>query len=71
MCEYCQKLKRIELHRKENLLCSYKPFIAICEDGAGLFFENPIGDPAYIDINYCPICGRKLEPRVIRHEPSE
>ena len=61
MCEFCEKGKTIQLHRKENLGMMCNPYIAQCSDGAGMFFENAEGDPAYIDISYCPMCGRKLK----------
>ena len=61
MCEFCERTRSIPLHRKENLGMMCNPYIVQCPDGAGMFFENAEGDPAYIDIDYCPKCGRKLD----------
>ena len=62
MCKHCDsKFNNVELNNKKS---DFE--IEIDEDGLNIYFnqgnayEN-YSDSAIIDINYCPMCGRKLE----------
>lgn len=75
MCQYCEEPTRnIKLHRQDTDTNIIECFIHKCNDGAALFMKqnfvtriinNKIGirqmnEYAYMDIYYCPFCGRKL-----------
>ena len=72
MCDYCKKGKPLKLNRKEETNIT-EFFITTCSDGAAVFIRQPkfeivgtdihikqLTQYAYVDINYCPICGREL-----------
>lgn len=72
MCDYCEKGKSLELNRKEETNIA-EFFIASSSDGAAIFIRQPkfeivdmkvlikqMTQYAYLDIHYCPICGREL-----------
>lgn len=76
MCEFCTNRRQITLHRRETDSNITDCFITTCSDGSALFLhENAVlkfdenGRPyieqdnslVYMDINFCPICGRKLD----------
>lgn len=75
MCEYCRGGKPINLHRQDTDSNIVDCFIKNCGDGSAIFFhESGVfkmdeygrtyikqdNDLVYMDINYCPMCGRKL-----------
>lgn len=76
MCEYCKAPgKEIKLHRQETDSNITECFIHIASDGAALFLRQQfvvgftddykqeikqLNDYVYADIEYCPMCGRKL-----------
>lgn len=59
-CEACGgSHRKINLHRAKNLGV-HDAYITTCDDGTAIFFESENGLPAYIDIGFCPVCGRIL-----------
>lgn len=75
MCEYCRGGKQIRLHRQRTDSNITDCFIKKCNDGAAMFLRESAvlklddggklhikqdNDFVYTDINYCPMCGRKL-----------
>ena len=75
MCEYCEKGKRLELHRRQTDSNITDCFIQTFDDGSAIFLREcavlKFGDDGkpyieqdndlvYMDINFCPICGRKV-----------
>lgn len=75
MCEYCRGGKQIRLHRQRIDSNITDCFIKKCSDGAAMFLRESAviklddkrrphikwdNDLVYMDINYCPMCGRKL-----------
>lgn len=75
MCEYCRGGKQIRLHRQRIDSNITDCFIGNCADGSAIFFRESAviklddkgrphikwdNDLIYVDINYCPMCGRKL-----------
>lgn len=77
MCEFCEEpTKSLKFHRQETDSNIVESFIHGASDGYALFLRQDlkasIGEDfkpkvkqgnkyVYLDINYCPICGRKLE----------
>lgn len=77
MCEYCNKpAKKIKWHRQDTDTNISECFILGADDGYAMFLRQGLkanitddlkikisqnNDLAYIYINYCPFCGRKLE----------
>ena len=71
MCEYCEKGNKMEIHGK---MFNIKPTSGFKNDRfysswimkgkedkkAGILIATNGGNGVYFDINYCPICGRKL-----------
>lgn len=62
MCEYCEKekmifFKFIPKSNNERIVNIQKNrlVMSICKSTKGIFEEDSI------DINYCPMCGKKLE----------
>lgn len=61
MCKYCKAdLKNVELTTEKS--CFY---VDIDEDGLNIYFQQGnmyenYSDSTVIEINYCPMCGRKL-----------
>lgn len=54
MCEYCSK------ENTEGNLVGEDG--VICKDGKHyLYIEYFLGEKYYIEVNYCPECGRELE----------
>lgn len=69
MCEFCENIKRISYEDKietENKEFSREKLILCYIDNKLCFYgfnKYSYEDDAYymnMDINYCPICGRKL-----------
>lgn len=75
MCEYCEEPTRnIKLHRQDTDSNIVECFIHKESDGAALFIRQNLvvdisgrqlnikqmNDYVYVDINYCPFCGKKL-----------
>lgn len=75
MCKYCEETTRnIKLHRQDTDSNIVECFIHKASDGAALFIrQNFVADISgrqlnikqmneyvYVDINYCPFCGKKL-----------
>lgn len=75
MCEYCEKRKQIPLHRRESDSNITDCYIVSADDGAAIFMRESAvlkfggngkpyiqqdNDLMYMDINYCPFCGRNL-----------
>ena len=75
MCEYCRGGKQIKFHRQDTDSNIVDCFIENCSDGSAIFlresgvfkmdgYGRPYikqdNDLVYMDINYCPMCGRKL-----------
>lgn len=72
MCEYCKKISENEiLGKKFNLQPTagfnndrhYSSWIMKnkADEKAGIMIATNGGNAVYIDINYCPMCGRKLK----------
>ena len=56
MCKYCEKEKKIEEEENDNIYFTiYGRFLRV----QGKVFTIPLGRT--IKINYCPMCGRRLE----------
>jgi len=71
MCEYCKKRRENEICGKEFGLIStagfkndrrYSSWIMKnkTDEKAGIMIATDNGNAVYFDINYCPMCGRKL-----------
>lgn len=75
MCEYCgEPTRNIRLHRQDTNSNITECFIHKASNGAALFIrQNFVADISgrqlnikqmneyvYVDINYCPFCGREL-----------
>ncbi len=76
MCEYCKEpTKTIKWHRQDTDTNIAECFIHGASDGYAMFLRqglktditddfklkiNQMNEYAYIDINYCPFCGKKL-----------
>ena len=74
MCKHCEEpTKNIRLHRQDTDSNISECFIHKASDGAAIFIRESFvlklndkfeicqdNDYVYIDINYCPFCGRKL-----------
>ena len=74
MCKYCEEpTKEIHLHRKNTNSNIPECFIHKASDGAAIFLRGSFivklsdklevsqdNDYVYMDIEYCPFCGRKL-----------
>ena len=71
MCEYCRKRSKNEISGKEFALQEtvgfksdryYSSWIMKnkADEKAGIMVSTNGGNAVYFDINYCPICGRKL-----------
>lgn len=57
MCEFCKSGKRdIILNDDGNIICLTADAVIAIDKNTGKKHKNQIA------INYCPICGRKLEP---------
>lgn len=72
MCEYCKKIseneilgKRFELQATAGFINDrhYSSWIMKnkADEKAGIMIATNGGNAVYVDINYCPICGRKLK----------
>lgn len=62
MCKFC---KDIAMNDDEYMKKRYVGGDFICKDENGFGILIDTGDSGclgYIKINYCPVCGRKLEP---------
>ena len=60
MCKYCEEpTKNIRLHRQATDSNVSECFIHKAADGAAIFLRDS-NEYVYIDIEYCPFCGRKL-----------
>lgn len=65
MCEYCEKEKRIEENENDNIYFEiYGRFLRVM----GKALSIPVG--RQVKINYCPMCRRKVEYRVITSNSS-
>lgn len=54
MCDFCEKQQLIEKYG----------FIVYIDSDNDLCVDRVVGDEfAYYDINYCPMCGRKLKDK--------
>ena len=75
MCEFCGSGKQIKLYGQDTDSNITDCFIGNCADGSVIFFRESAviklddkgrphikwdNDLVYMDINYCPMCGRKL-----------
>lgn len=75
MCKFCEEpTKNINFHRQETDSNICECYIHKCNDGAALFLRESMvvnltdeelkikqeNELVYIDIKYCPFCGRKL-----------
>lgn len=72
MCEYCKEYRKEEIAGDEFEMkktsgyyddrIKYSCWITknIADKKAGIMVTNGGGNACYIDINYCPMCGRKL-----------
>lgn len=75
MCEYCEEpTKNIKFHRQDTDSNITECFIHKENDGAALFIRQDLvaklsdrrlnvkqmNEYVYLDICYCPFCGRKL-----------
>ena len=77
MCKYCEEpTKDISFVRQSKESNIKECFIHVASDGAALYLRqkytvkfdsngtpkiNHLTDLIYTDINFCPMCGRKLE----------
>jgi len=55
-CDYCTRGKDIQIKFEGEE--AGRAWIHNCSDGYGLFLEGEV--ITYIDVKYCPMCGRKL-----------
>lgn len=74
MCDYCEKEINIELNRQDTDTNIYQVFIHTVNNEANLFIRQPKWyftktdkiavemqtKYAYVNIKYCPFCGREL-----------
>ena len=74
MCKYCEEpTKNIRLHRQDTDSNISECFIHKASDGTAIFMRESFvvklsdkleisqdNDYVYMDIEYCPFCGRKL-----------
>lgn len=71
MCDYCEEGNKTEINGKDFVLeitagfkndINYSSWIMKCKDDekAGIMITTDDTNAVYFDINYCPICGRKL-----------
>jgi hypothetical protein len=54
MCEYCEGSKEL----------FYKGRWYLCVENSSIYIEVEYGEYVliqHVDVNYCPMCGRKLE----------
>lgn len=72
MCEYCEEKEKIDICGRNFTL---QPTVGFRNDrhysswimkgksdkNAGIVIATNGGNAVYFDINYCPMCGRKLE----------
>ena len=58
MCKYCEKSKSLEIKDAYGDLDLRIEEIYVEDKHLGI---DTISHRNYIDINYCPMCGRKLE----------
>lgn len=78
MCDYCEKEKKLDLHRQFTDTNIQEIFLHTERDGAALFLRQPMWkienengvdkikvrlttDYAYLDIKFCPLCGKELK----------
>lgn len=58
-CDYCSsKAKQIKMHHNGDRKIT-AAYILTASDGTALFLETMF-DIHYIDIKFCPMCGRRL-----------
>lgn len=60
-CSHCNSLDKLSLHRSQNINAT-QSYVCKCPgdtDGT-IVIENSNNAPAYIDIRYCPMCGKQL-----------
>lgn len=74
MCDYCEKMKNIQMERQATDSNIQNIHIHGESDGYALYLRQPMWeitedhkvkvrlttDYLYLDINHCPFCGRKL-----------
>jgi len=56
-CKYCTREKDIQIKFEGEE--AGRAWMHNCSDGYGLFLEGEV--ITYIDIKYCPMCGKKLQ----------
>ncbi len=77
MCEYCEEKSQNEINGKNfNILHTfgfkndrrYDSWImkGKIDRKAGIIITTNNSNAVYFDINYCPMCGRKLDKGVIK-----
>lgn len=56
-CQYCMEdlIHRIDLDTLEGQVD-----VRVCPAIKNLYVRNGSGETAYVEIRYCPMCGRKL-----------
>lgn len=69
MCEYCENEKNLFLTRKsfgiikdtsEMIIHSKYKTVEIASEDSHSIYDKPTRTIRRIEINYCPICGKKL-----------
>lgn len=52
MCKYCEGEERIARFGDKNVMYIYKGELSVSKDGNTTYS---------VDVNYCPMCGRKID----------
>jgi len=60
MCEYCEGKKNVCDYAEDSRYPTFKSGIELSIDGNILIADCPREDYKEIEINFCPMCGRKL-----------
>jgi hypothetical protein len=61
MCEYCEKPIGDAIVRRDGLLICVVDGYPSGKEINGYFFSGGFEADVYCKINYCPMCGRKLD----------
>ena len=60
MCDLCDKTYKTKEEMKEKFKSHWDEVTCIIGDGLYVPCEDPYYSGVVLQINYCPVCGRKL-----------